>query len=93
MLKITEKKKRLNAESHFFQLLFNTVLKQKVFHAWEAPFSNNMVYAAGIIHIMCSLCQSQHCKNVKNKAVPLHAMKVLGGEEPKLLHILDLSTR
>jgi hypothetical protein len=92
MLKITEKKNRLNAESHFFQLLFNMVMKQKVFHAWEAPFSNNMVYAAGIIH-MCSLRQSQHCKKVKNKDVPLHAMKVLGGEEAKLLHILDLSTR
>jgi hypothetical protein len=37
--------------------------------------------------------EKRQCGKVKKKAVPLHAMEALGGEEVQLLLILDLDTR
>jgi hypothetical protein len=44
--------------------------------------------------VPCSLIEvDQSTTRLKAKAVPLHSMKALGGEEIQLLFVLDLSTR
>jgi hypothetical protein len=42
---------------------------------------------------MASRSSSNKVRGSKSKAVPLHAMEALGGEEIELLLILDLGTR
>jgi hypothetical protein len=59
--------------------------------------AGEMLLARGI-HFCPNSFSNKLCYSVKNiyivkKAVPLHAMVALGGEEVQLLLILDLGTR
>jgi hypothetical protein len=45
-----------------------------------------------LLMLFCRLLQKTARNNTKAKAVPLHAMKALGGEEIQLLLLLDLGT-
>jgi hypothetical protein len=45
-----------------------------------------------LLMLFCRLLHKTARNNTKAKAVPLHAMKALGGEEVQLLLILDLGT-